>query len=544
MKKFSVIFFALILALFCISCGSTTSSGDDEDETDTVDSGSETGDTTPGGDTDTSDTTPGGDTDTSDTTPGGDTDTDTDTGSEEPAATGVITKIQKGEIAENTEVTTECVVTAILYAQDTETHENTAIKGVYVSELIKKAQPYSGIYVFIKATAALDEYEIGDKLEVSGKYTEYYESSQIEAAEIKKLGKADVPEPAEIEDTTKIATPFEENEASAENCKWEPTANHGADAEAYESVLVKVEDVTVTNANICHGAFEVTGNLAIDKTLYYYKGKRSEGKEFESIQGVLIYSYDAFRLAPRAQEDFVEGDNADTGDTGPTPPDGGDTGSAEIETTTIKAIQSGTKAKKDLVKIENAIVISPVLSKNFDDGTTGYTFYVSDGNKGDYSGLYIYQVTAEAAPAKGDKVTIEGQVDFYGNQWEVKNAKNAGSITKTGTGTVPAALEKAYTALSDADKGSLIEINELTVKSVEKPEGKDYTKITFEEKVKNKNKNGEEEEKELIAENFGNVTFQTYQAGDVLYVKGIYDSIFGSNGFYILNANDIEKRIY
>ena len=118
------------------------------------------------------------------------------------------------------------------------------------------------------------------------------------------------------------------------------------------------------------------------------------------------------------------------------------------------------------------------------------------------------------------------QVDFYGNQWEIKNAKNAGSITKTGTGTVPAALEKAYTALSDADKGSLIEINELTVKSVETPEGKDYTKITFEEKVG---------DKELIAENFGNVTFQTYQAGDVLYVKGIYDVIFGSNGFYILN---------
>lgn len=530
MKKFSVIFFALILALFCISCGSTTSSGDDEDETDTVDT-DQTNDPADTGDN--NDTTPGGDTDTPDSD-NPDTDTpDSDNPDTEPAETGIITKIQKGEISENTEVTVpECVVTGILYAQDNETHENTAIKGVYVSEIIEKAQPYSGIYIFIKETAAVDEYEIGDKLEVSGKYTEYYESSQIEAAEIKKLGKADVPAPAEITDTTKIATPFEENEASAENCKWEPTANHGADAEAYESVLVKVEDVTVTKANICHGAFEVTGNLAVDKTLYYYKGKRSEGKEFESIQGILIYSYDAFRLAPRAEEDFVEREQPPVD---PTDPTADPTEPAEVEVTTIKAIQSGTKAKKDLVKIENAIVISPVLSKNFNDGTTGYTFYVSDGNKGDYSGLYIYQVTAEAAPAKGDKVTIEGQVDFYGNQWEIKNAKNAGSITKTGTGTVPAALEKAYTALSDADKGSLIEINELTVKSVETPEGKDYTKITFEEKVG---------DKELIAENFGNVTFQTYQAGDVLYVKGIYDVIFGSNGFYILNANDIEKRIY
>ena len=528
MKKFSVMFFALILALFCISCGSTTSSGDDEDETDTVDS-DPTNDPADSGDN--NDTTPGGDTDTDSADPTDPTDdpTNPDDPDTEPAAAGVITKIQKGEISEGTEVSTECVVTAVLYAQDKETHENTAIKGLYVSELIKKAQTYSGIYVFIKETAELDEYAIGDKLEVSGKYTEYYESSQIEAAEIKKLGTADVPAPAEIEDTTKIATPFEDGN---------PTANHGADAEAYESVLVKVNDVEITNTALdTHGLFEVTGNLAIDKTFYYYpKNKRTEGREFESIQGILIYSYDAFRLAPRAEDDFVEGEGT-VEPTDPTDPTTEPTTPAEVETTTIKAVQSGTKAKKDLVKIENAVVISPVLSKNFDDGTTGYTFYVSDGNKGDYSGLYIYQVTAEAAPAKGDKVTIEGQVDFYGNQWEIKNAKNTGSITKTGTGTVPAALEKAsYTALSDADKGSLIELtDELTVKSVEKPEGKNYTKITFEEKVG---------DKELIAENFGDVTFQDFQAGDKLHVKGIYDVIFGSNGFYILDAGDLDKRIY
>ena len=155
MKKFSVIFFALVLALFCISCGSTTSKdkdcdGDDEDCGDTA------ADTTPSGDTDTdtsdSDNPDNPDSDTPDTVNPDEPDTenpdepDTDP---EPAANGIITQIQKGEIAEKTEVTVpECVVTAILYAQNSETHENTAIKGVYVSEIIKKAQPYSGIYVF------------------------------------------------------------------------------------------------------------------------------------------------------------------------------------------------------------------------------------------------------------------------------------------------------------------------------------------------------------------------------------------------------------
>lgn len=524
MKKFSVMFFALILALFCVACGSTTKDNTDcdvdEDCGDTT-ADTETGDTTPSGDTDTSDTTPGGDTDTdsNDTTPGGDTDTDTDTGSEEPAANGIITKIQKGEIAEKSEVTVpECVVTAILYATDNETHENTAIKGVYVSELLKKAQPYSGIYIFIKETAALDEYAIGDKLEVKGTYTEYYESSQIEAAEIKKLGTADVPEPALIEDPAKVATPFEENEASTESCKWEPTANHGADAEKYESVLVKVEDVTVTNANICHGAFEVTGDLAVDKTLYYYKGKRSEGQEFESIQGILIYSYDAFRLAPRAEDDFVKGDSADTGDTGHNPPDGGDTASGEIVDSTVKAVQSGTMQDK-LVKIENAIVISPVVVKTYSDATK-YSFYVSDGNTGDYSGLYIYQVSSDTAIAKGDKVTIEGLVTKFKKQWEIKGVDNADTITKTGTGTVPTVVEKTVAALTDADKGTYVKItDELTVASVD-----DKGKVTF--------------TNDFTAEGFGDVTL-SLAAGDKVKLSGIYDAVYGTMGLFVIDANDI-----
>lgn len=520
MKKFLVSLIVLALCLFTIACGSTTNGGKNEDDESNTAADTDSGDKT---DSDTSDSDNPDNPDTAnqddpDTTAPDDPDT-------EPVANGVITKIQKGETPEGTEITTPCVVTGIYYAEDEE-HNHTAIKGIYVSELIKKAQPYSGIYVFIKATALVDEYAIGDKLEVSGTYKEYYENSQIEATEIKKLGTADVPEPAEIADPATIATPFEVTGQDEDGYDvYDPTANHGADAEKYEGVLVKVTGVEITNKYIGHGNFELDNSLVVTKTLYYYDGDRSKGVKFDSVEGILVYEFDAFRLAPRAKDDFVEGTATDP-TVDPTEP-------AEVETTTIKAIQSGTKAKKDLVKIENAIVISPVLSKNFDDGGTGYTFYVSDGNKGDYSGLYIFQVTGETAPAKGDKVTIEGQVDFYGGQWEVKNAKNAGSITKTGTGTVPATLAKAYTALSDADKGSLIEItDELTVKSVEKPEGKDYTKITFEEKVG---------DKELIAENFGSVALPALAAGDKVSVTGIYDVIFGSNGFYIIDANDVTK---
>ena len=536
MKKFSVLFFALVLSLFSISCGGGGDGGKEcnpdeeccgnecpDNTTDTVDdkTDGDTGDTQTDGDEDV--TTPDDDKDV--TTP------DDDSNSADCYADfdDTIEKIQKGEISEQAEVTTQCVVTGIFYDQDEE-FNNTAIKGVYVSELIPEAKPYTGIYVFIKATAPVDEYKVGDKLEVKGIYKEYYDNSQIEASDIKKLGTCPLPEPAVVEPAS-VATPFEVSGQDENGYDtYDPTANHGPDAEKYEGVLIQVEDVEITNKYIGHGNFELDNSLVVTKTLFYYEGDRSKGTKFDSVTGILVYEFSAFRLAPRSADDFVGGDSADS-DTGH---DGGDTGSAEVETSTIKDIQSGTKEKKDLVRIENAIVISPVISRSFNDGGTGYTLYVSDGNRGDYSGLYIYQVTADTAPAKGDKVTIEGQVDFYGNQWEVKNAKNAGSITKTGTGTVPAALEKAYTALSDKDKGTLIKVTDtLTVDSVETPEGKNYTKVTFKEKV------GEDA---LIAENFGTVKLPALATGDKVSVTGIYDTIFGSNGFYVIDANDIVKK--
>ena len=457
----------------------------------------------------------------------------------------VICKIQTGLIAEGKEVTVnECVVTAVYYAQD-ESFNNTAIKGIYVSDIIPQAKPYTGIYVFIKATAPVDEYSVGDKLEVKGIYKEYYENSQIESTEIQKLGTADVPKPAEISDPASIATPFEVTGQDEKGYDvYSPTANHGEDAEKYEGVLVRVTDVEITNKYIGHGNFELDNSLVVTKTLHYYEGDRSEGVVFESAKGILVYEYDAFRLAPRAESDLVIGVHPPKDDDDVIDDSDNEDPDVDFEPATIKEIQSGTVAERTAVKIEKAIVISPVIEQT-KGGNTMYSFYVSDGNKGDYSGLYIYNATA-AAPVKGDELTIEGKALYYKNsqselgQWEIgsKDDVSCKITEKTGTGkTVPAALQKAsYTALSDKDRGSLIELtDELTVKSVEKPEGKDYTKITFEEKVGNK---------ELIAENFGEVTFPAFQAGDKLHVKGIYDVIFGSNGFYILSADGLEKRIY
>lgn len=495
MKKFSVIFFALILALFCAACGSTTADDEEEEgnKTDTGDT-SDTGDTVDTGDTDTGDT-------------------GEDTGE------GVITKIQRGDIKEGTTVTTECVVTGIQYEQDNETHENTAIKGLYVSELIEKAQPYSGIYVFIKETAGVNDYEVGDKLEVKGTYKEYYENSQIEAAKITKFEKAELPEPAEISDSASIATLFEVNGQDEKgHDTFGPTANHGADAEQYEGVLVKVTDVEITNQYIGHGNFEVDGSLVVTKTLFYYGGDRSKGKKFKSITGILLYEYDAFRLAPRSEEDFEEDeDSSDTGDSDTGDTDTGDT----VVSATIKDIQSSTSDEKTLVEIKNAVVISPVIEYSY-----GYSFYVSDGTTGDYSGLYIYKVKSDTKIEKGDEVTIKGLAQKYSGQWEVQGVDNANLITKTGTGTVPALVKKAYADIKDSDKGTYLEItDELTVDSVD-----EFNNVTF--------TNG------MLIMPFVDKDTVKYslKAGDKCTVSGIYDVSHKKEAIIIVDANDIKKK--
>ena len=534
MKKFLVSLIVLALCIFTIACGNTTDPGtcdpDEECCNGVGKCGDEDEDIIP--DTDKDGTVPDdGDTvdDDDDTVDDGDTVPDTDC--DENDENSVICKIQTGVIAEGTEVTVnECVVTAVYYAQD-ESFNNTAIKGIYVSDIIPEAKPYTGIYVFIKATAAVDEYKIGDKLEVKGVYKEYYENSQIEMTEIKKLGTAEVPAPAVIADPAAIATPFEVTGQDDNGYDvYDPTANHGPDAEKYEGVLVKVTDVEITNKYIGHGNFELDNSLVVTKTLYYYEGDRSKGVVFESVQGILVYEYNAFRLAPRAADDFVEREQPPIKDDDDDVTDDSDTeeGDVVFAPATIKNIQSGQVAEKTDVKIEKAIVISPVITKDFTDGGKGYSFYVSDGNTGDYSGLYIYNATAATAPAKGDEVTIEGKLLLYGgSQWEIGSRDNVTcSMTKTGTAAVPAIVKKAYADLKEQDKGTYIEITDtnLKVASVDA----DHKDVTFTNGL-------------VIKPNTFKINL-SLQAGDtVSSVKGIYDNTFSTPGLVIVDANDVKK---
>ncbi|MBR6244472.1 hypothetical protein IKR20_02725 [bacterium] len=420
MKKVTyLIFIAIFACLALVACGGGDKGGETVPDGDTA---TDTGDTVTDGDpADTGDTVTDGDTDEIEID--GDTGTDTDDIEETDVdIEGTIVDIQTGLVPSDTEVTFECVVTAIAYNQDDSTHENQSIKGLYVSELIDKAAPYTGIYVFIKKTAGVNEFKVGDKLEITGVYSERYEVSQIAVEDngnILYLGTADVPEPAEIADSSTIATPYELVDE-----EYSPTANHGADTEKYESVLVRVKDVEITNSDLGHGAFEVTGNLAINKELFYYPGSRSEGVKFDSISGVLIYSFNAFQLAPRSIDDFK----------------------VKIEDATIRAVQKAEVVKGSTVKISESVVTA--IAYNQDSTTHENTaikgLYVSEiiPQAEPYTGIYVFiKGTADVdAFAVGDKLEITGTVDEYYDSTQI-SLVGTDNIKKLGTADLPAPAE-------------------------------------------------------------------------------------------------------
>ena len=147
--------------------------------------------------------------------------------------------------------------------------------------------------------------------------------------------------------------------------------------------------------------------------------------------------------------------------------------------------------------------------------------------------MYIYRVSAEATPAKGDKVNVEGLITSFKpkdtedkvyehEQWEIKAKQNIGKVTKTGTDNAPAAVEKTFAGLKDADKGTYIRLtDELTVKSVD-----NKGKVVF--------TNG------FVAEGLGEVKLNL-KKDDKVKLSGIYDVVYGELGFFVIDANDVKK---
>jgi hypothetical protein len=84
-----------------------------------------------------------------------------------------------------------------------------------------------------------------------------------------------------------------------------------ASQEAYEGVLVKLQNITVTNPDLGYGEWEVddgSGTCVVDD-LGNYTYEPVQDDEIVELTGVVDYSYGAFKLEPRTDDDFDFGNS-------------------------------------------------------------------------------------------------------------------------------------------------------------------------------------------------------------------------------------------
>nr|WP_276603317.1 amidohydrolase family protein [Nannocystis pusilla] len=159
--------------------------------------------------------------------------------------------------------------------------------------------PYTGIFVFTGNTSPA--VKVGDKVDVTGTYEQYFGLDEISYPQVSIVETGNVlpfdPLPVEPAD---IAT-------------------NGADAVTLQSMLVSVDMLTITVVNpdapMDFDEFAVTGNLRIDDQLsdavkdMQLANACPAGTQFESIAGVLGYSFNNSKLQPRVKSDIVLGPN-------------------------------------------------------------------------------------------------------------------------------------------------------------------------------------------------------------------------------------------
>ncbi len=155
---------------------------------------------------------------------------------------------------------------------------------------------YSGIQVYVFADIAAELLAAnqlpkpGDKIDISGQYTEFFDVSQISLAKTANLtvtGTAPVP-------AASVVAPGD-------------IATGGPKAENYEGCLVEVKDVTVTALGQ-FGEFTLTDGLLVDDFFFVPNPgpKPAMGAAYSSITGLLAYSFEQFKLSPRTFDDLVQ----------------------------------------------------------------------------------------------------------------------------------------------------------------------------------------------------------------------------------------------
>ena len=155
---------------------------------------------------------------------------------------------------------------------------NDTLSGVFLSD--GSQNPYSGLLVRFPTDQPFN-FTRGQRIRVTGRHNEYFCMTQLAATTMTAIGNGDVP-PA------KVLAP---NLPAAELEQW-------------EGVAVQFDDVTITGATEFNDAETDAGVLVDDFVLGDSFVLPEVGAYLPSLRGVLYYSFERYRVAPRDDSDY------------------------------------------------------------------------------------------------------------------------------------------------------------------------------------------------------------------------------------------------
>ncbi len=340
--------------------------------------------------------------------------------------------------------------------------------------------------------------ELGDEVEVTALVQEYFGFTELSSlTDVSVLSSGNpVPDPLVV------------------------TTGDLAGTEAYESVLVQVNNVTVTVAPNTYGEAFVddgSGECQTDDAMYGYEPV--VGANYEFIIGIVDYSYDEYGLNPRFINDigvagepgYIEGQVDLEGGSGniedvvvstagyTTHPD--DSGEYDIElppgTYNVTASLAGytpqtitgiiveedetTSGINFVLTAQEEVTIYDIQYTEDVSGDSPYAgqavtvsgivtgalfgannfFFMSSAEGGAWNGIYIYQYDYEVAI--GDNVMLSGIVSEYFGFTEIGNITELTINSSGNTLPEPVALTTGELAVSEAYEGVLAIINDVTV---------------------------------------------------------------------------------
>jgi len=184
-------------------------------------------------------------------------------------------------------------------------------------------------------------------------------------------------------------------------------ATGGTMAEAYEGCLIKVENLTITNADLGHGEWEIddgSGPCRVDDAAPYFFDP-SQYTNVVSITGVLDYSYSNTKIQPRLANDVIE--------SGPY------TRMQRIQQVRYSdLIKAGVDAASDTsYMVGDTVTVKGIVTmpSGLSFAGAGIKFIFSAPEGGPWSAILSYNADSTAYPVlyEGDEIEMTGYIGEY-----------------------------------------------------------------------------------------------------------------------------------